>query len=253
MSISRFGGRNKTFWFLSGEGFRLRTREPFTATVPDVQERVGDFSEICKSGFTSGICNDRGMDTSGRPVVIDQIYDPCGGIVDAQGACPGSTATPTPFANNILPADRINGTSVKLLDLWPSPNNTSSINNNFTTAAATGGNHNQVVARIDHNITSKQRLFFRYSYWSVFDLPVDPLGSGLCADRCFEDYHSNAIAASYTHNITPTTVFGFNASVSRFTYNRSPKNAGFDLTTIGCRRVTTVLFPPRCELHRRHA
>jgi hypothetical protein len=84
-------------------------------------------------------------------------------------------------------------------------------------------------------------------------LPVDPLGSGLCADRCFEDYHSNAIAASYTHNITPTTVFGFNASVSRFTYNRSPKNAGFDLTTIGCRRVTTVLFPPRCELHRRHA
>src|SRR5712671_5770413 len=233
LNVSRFGGRNKTFWFLSGEGFRLRTREPFTATVPDAQERAGNFSEICKSGFTAGICNDRGMDASGKPVVIDQIYDPCGGIVNGQGTCPASHATPTPFANNILPADRINGTSARLLDLWPSPNNPSTSNNNFTTAAATGGNHNQVVARIDHNITNKQRLFFRFSDWNVLDLPVDPLGSGLCADRCFEDYRSTAIAASYTHNITPTTVFGLNASVSRFIYNRSPKNAGFDLTTIG--------------------
>src|ERR1700694_5256446 len=41
-----FGGRNKTFWFFSGEGFRLRTSEPFTATVPDKQERAGNFSMI---------------------------------------------------------------------------------------------------------------------------------------------------------------------------------------------------------------
>jgi hypothetical protein len=233
LNNSRLGGRNKTFWFLSGEGFRLRTREPFTATVPDAQERSGDFSEICKSGFAAGICNDRGLGANGKPVVIDQIYDPCAGIVNAQGACPGSTATPTPLANNMLPANRINLTSAKLLDLWPSPDNPSARTNNFTTAAATGGNHNQVVARIDHSITNKQRLFFRYSYWNVLDLPVDPLGSGLCADRCFEDYHSNALAAGYTHDITPTTVLGLNASVSRFAYDRSPKNAGFDLTTIG--------------------
>ncbi len=64
-------------------------------------------------------------------------------------------------------------------------------------------------------------------------MPVDPLGSGLCADRCFEDYHTHTLAASYTHNVTPTTVFAFNASVSRFNYNRNPENSGFDLTTIG--------------------
>src|SRR6266851_8373595 len=103
LNFSRLGGRNKTFWFLSGEGFRLRTREPFTATVPDAQERSGNFSEICKSGFTAGVCNDRGVDANGKPVVIDQIYDPCGGTVNAQGTCPGSNATPTPFANNMLP------------------------------------------------------------------------------------------------------------------------------------------------------
>src|SRR5882724_4190798 len=38
------GARKRTFWFTSWEGFRLRTGEPFTATVPDSQERKGIFS-----------------------------------------------------------------------------------------------------------------------------------------------------------------------------------------------------------------
>jgi hypothetical protein len=225
--------RGKTFWFVSWEGFRLRTGQPFTATVPDTKEAAGNFSEICKSGFTGGICNDRGVGANGQPVVIDQIYDPCGGTVNAQGACPGSTAAPTPFLNNIIPATRINPTSTKLVHLWPAPTDTNATANNFTTVAPTGGDHNQVVARIDHNITNKQRLFARFSYWNIMDLPIDPLGSGLCADRCAEDYRTHAIAAGYTYGATPTTVFSFNASASRFRYNRSPKNSGFDLTTIG--------------------
>ncbi|HWY05639.1 MAG TPA: carboxypeptidase regulatory-like domain-containing protein [Candidatus Acidoferrales bacterium] len=233
LNIPHFGGRNRTFWFVSGEGFRLRTSQPFTATVPNTQERAGIFSQICKSGFTAGICNDRGVDASGKPVVIDQIYDPCGGNVNAQGACPGSTSAPTPFTGNVIPANRINTTSAKLLGLWPGPTNPGARTNNFTTAAPTGGDHNQFVGRLDHNITNKQRLFLRFNYWHVLDLPIDPLGTGLCADRCAEDYHTYATAAGYTYSVAPTTVVGLNASVSRFTYNRSPKNTGFDLTSIG--------------------
>jgi hypothetical protein len=233
LNIPHLGGRNKTFWFASGEGFRLRTSQPFTATVPDSQEKAGVFSEICKSGFTAGICNDRGVDANGKPVVIDQIYDPCGGSVNAQGACPGSSATPTPFPNNVIPSTRINFTSQRLLNLWPAATNPGATTNNFTTAAPTGGDHNQFVGRLDHNFTNKQRLFLRFNYWHVLDLPIDPLGTGLCADRCAEDYRTNAIAAGYTYNVTPMTILGLNASVSRFTYNRNPKNTGFDLTSIG--------------------
>src|SRR6202790_257143 len=236
--------RNKTFWFVSAEGFRLRTGAPFTPTVPAANEKAGNFSEICKSGFTAGICNDRGVNATGKPVVIDQIYDPCGGTVNAEGTCPGSNATPTPFLNNRIPANRINLTSQKLLNLWPAATNPTTNTNNFTTAAPTGGDHNQVVARLDHNITNKQRLFLRFNYWRVQDLPIDSLGSGLCADRCAEDYHSYAIASGYTYGVTPTTVFGFNASISRFTYNRSPKNAGFDLTTIGWPASYNSVVPP---------
>jgi len=94
------------------------------------------FSEICKSGFTGGICNDRQKDANGKSVVINQIYDPCAGRVNVQGACPGSTATPAPFAGNIIPAGRINPVSAKLLNLWPAPNNANVSTNNFTTVPA---------------------------------------------------------------------------------------------------------------------
>ena len=41
------------------------------------------------------------------------------------------------------------------------------------------------------------------------------------------------IAAAYNYTISPTTAFDFNISVSRFSYDRTPKNAGFDLRSIG--------------------
>ena len=226
-------GANRAFWFVSWEGFRLRTAQPFTTTVPGAKEINGDFSELCRSGFTGGICNDRTADANGNMVVTDQIYDPCAGVVNAQGACPGSTATPTPFPGNIIPASRINPTSRKLLNLWPTPTVPGALTNNFTTATRTGGNQNQVVARLDQNITYKQKLFVRFNYWNMLDLPVDPLGTGLCADRCSERYTTEAAAAVNNYSISPTTSFDFNASISRFKYDRTPKNAGFDLTSIG--------------------
>jgi hypothetical protein len=214
LHLPRYDGRNRTFWFASWEGFRLRTGEPFTTTVPTAAERTGDFSAIST-----------------------QIVDPCAGIVNAQGACPRSDANPTPLLGNLIPPNRINPTSKALLDLWPAPNapgvvTPSGTINNFNTVASTGGNQDQIVARIDQDISSKQRLFLRFSHWSVLDLPTDPLGNGLCVDRCSEQYSTNAFAAGYNYDIAPTTVFDFSASVSRFKYNRNPKNAGFNLTSI---------------------
>jgi Carboxypeptidase regulatory-like domain len=214
LHLPHYDRRNRTFWFVSWEGFRLRTGEPFTATVPTAAERAGDFSAIST-----------------------QIMDPCAGNVNAQGACPGSAVNPTVFGGNIIPANRLNLTSKALLNSWPAPNvpgvvTPSGTINNFNMVASTGGNQDQVVARIDQDINSKQRLFVRFSHWNVLDLPTDPLGNGLCADRCSEKYSTNAMAAGYNYNINSISVFDFSASISRFKYNRTPKNAGFDLTSI---------------------
>jgi Carboxypeptidase regulatory-like domain/TonB dependent receptor len=215
LHLPHYNGRNRTFWFASWEGFRLRTGQPFTATVPTPLERAGNFSEISVP-----------------------IMDPCAGTVNAQGACPGSTAVPTPFRGNVIPSERINPTSKALLNLWPAANSVGTVTpsgtvNNFNTVTRTGGDQNQIVARIDQDVTLRQRLFVRFSHWNVMDLPIDPLQDGLCADRCSEKYSTNAAVISYDYNVSPAVIFDFNVSLSRFKYNRSPKNAGFDLTSIG--------------------
>jgi hypothetical protein len=207
---------NRTFWFASWEGFRLRTGSPFTATVPTEAERGGDFSAISAA-----------------------IMDPCAGRdLNAQGACPTSASQPTAFAGNLIPANRINPTSKALLYLWPLPNAPGTVApsgtfNNFNTVANTGGNQDQAVGRVDQDITGKQKLFARFSYWKVLDLPIDPLENGLCEDRCLENYTTKALAAGYNYSLSSMTIFDVNAGVSYFAYLRSPKNANFDLTSIG--------------------
>jgi hypothetical protein len=215
LRLPAYNGRSRTFWFGSWEGFRLRIGQPYTATVPTPQERTGDFS-----------------------MISTPILDPCAGAVNAQGACPQSSAAAMQFSGNIIPANRINRTSKALLYLWPNPNSDGVVTpsgtiNNFNAVTHTGGNQDQIVGRLDQNLTMRQTLFFRFSHWSVMDLPIDPLGDGLCADRCSEHYSTNAAVLAYNYDISSNTVFDFNASLSRFKYNRSPTNAGFDLTTIG--------------------
>jgi Carboxypeptidase regulatory-like domain len=211
-----YDGRDKTFWFFSWEGFRLRQGQTFTTTVPTTAERAGNFSAISTP-----------------------IMDPCGGTVTTAVACPGYTGAATPFAGNVLPTGRLNPTSLALLQYFPAANTTGTAGpdgttiNNYTTASSGGGNQNQVVGRLDQNLGANQHIFFRYTYWDVLDLPVDPLGTGLCDDRCSETYSSHAAALGYNYTLTPSTILGLNASLSRFAYNRSPINSGFDLTTIG--------------------
>jgi len=212
-----YDGRDKTFWFFSWEGFRLRQgASPVLTTVPTAPELGGDFS-------APGIA---------------PILDPCGGTVTS-GACPNYTGAPTPFPGNIIPASRLDPTALALENLWPGANQSCTADtligckNNYSKTYATGGNQNQVVGRLDQTLTANQRLFFRYTYWNVLDLPQDPLGTGVCQDRCAEKYSTSAMVLGYTNSITPTTILGVNASLSRFAYNRAPNNSGFDLTSIG--------------------
>jgi hypothetical protein len=197
-----YDGRNKTFWFFNWEGFRLRQGQTFTTTVPTDLMRRGNFSELLAGP---------------NPITI---YNP------------GPNGMRTPFVNNTIPDGQIDPTARALLNLWPAPTGPDIVNN-YTVASSVGGNHNQVVTRIDHNIGSKQRIYGRFSYWDVLNLPVDPLGTGLCVDRCTEVYSTYAAAVGYNYTFSPATIADLNVSVSRFKYNRNPINAGFDLTQIG--------------------
>ena len=211
---NQFGGfvsgaaiKNKTFFFGGYEGFRLRTATVYTTTVPTAAERSGNFSEP-------------GLNT---------IYDPLSVNPNCQAS---SVCSRSPFPGNIIPSTRINATSSYLMNLFALPTSPALVNN-FTRATSSGGNTNQYTARVDQTITDKQTLFGRYTYWSLLSLPQDPYGTGLCKDRCEENTNSNSFAVGYTWVITPTTTFNLNGSFGRFTYLRTPKNEGFDVTKEG--------------------
>ena len=212
--------KDKTFFYTSWEEFRLRRGENFTTTVPTLAERTAgaggtySFADLCPEGFTGGVCNNP----------AHQIYDPYSNTTGGAR---------TAFPGNVIPAADINPAAITLLKFLPNPTNSSTTGGNFSKNASLGGNSNESVTRIDQILTSKQRLFGRFVYWGLTDLPRNPFGTGLCQDRCTELYHTKAVAVDYNNVITPTIIFDLNASLSRFVYLRSPLNAGFDLTTLG--------------------
>jgi uncharacterized membrane protein YgcG len=100
-----YHGGSKTFYFINYNGRRADNPFDQFSTVPTVAERQGNFSALCKTGFTTGICNDRDSNNN----VIDQIYSV--NLING---------VRTPFLNNQIL--QINSAALGLLSYIPLPN-----------------------------------------------------------------------------------------------------------------------------------
>jgi hypothetical protein len=233
----QFGGpaiKDKTFFYVSWEQYRQRTGSPFLTTVPEAAELTGDFSSLCTlpvaQGGAGGTLNAGGNCS----VPAGQIYDPYSvnagtGARLPYGLDPGNPTCP---GNCIPSAEWSTATQVLWKALFPAPNQPGAINN-YLSAAPGGGNTNEFVARGDQNLGRNTHVFGRFAYFGLLDLPSNPLGTGLCDDRCAEKYHSKLLAVGVNHIFTPTTILDVNLAGSRFVYGRQPLLSGFDLTTLG--------------------
>lgn len=221
-----YNGHNKTFWFLSWEAFRLRQGQTFVETVPTAAERVGDFSNL--------------RDASGNLI---PIYDPltvCGQL--GNPPCPVGTNgqpiyTRQQFPRNVIPSNRINPTSKALETLWGLPNTAGSAftnQNNYTSDASYGGNNNEVVARLDQNVSDKQHIYGRYIYFNNTNIYPSPFHNGYCPGQCDEFFHTNDIVLDDTYSFSPTLISDVHVGFDRFAYSRTvPNKVGVDLTSIG--------------------
>ena len=171
-----YKGGTKTFFFANYKGSRGENPFDEFSTVPSDLIRRGNFALLCQTGFDSnGICNDR--DSKGN--LIHQIYDPCGGGVNAQGGCTSTSATPTPFAGNVIPATRINSAAAGLLKFIPTANLPGTVKNfHYITSTPNNGDDlnfrvmqalgNSVIAPPGHRHGNTQNsLIFGLHYHSA--------------------------------------------------------------------------------------
>jgi hypothetical protein len=240
--------KNKTFAFFSYEGFRLRQGTPFNTTVPTLQERQGDFSDLCTTFNGAGVCQDGGA-------TEHQIYNPL--TATALPPLAGSVRAPLPFncldgsstgttfcqTNAAATGNLINPTSAYLLGKLIANPTTGGTVLNFLKDASTGGDTDEYVVRVDQVINTRQTLFGRFTKWKLLSLSQDPFATGLCKDRCAENTTSKSVALGYNFAINPNTIFNLNASISRFIYLRDPINSGFDVTKEGWPAAYNPLIP----------
>jgi hypothetical protein len=142
-------GKDKLFWFVDYEGLREAKAQTAIFSMPPALDRTGDFS-----GF-SGV-----------------IYDPATRMLNADGTVnPG-----TPFANNIIPANRISTISQAVLKNWfPLPNRAASngYTSDYVSNEGRSLNNDQYTIRGDYVQNTASTYTFRFSHTN--DVGYTPL------------------------------------------------------------------------------
>lgn len=135
-----YNGKDSTFFFFDWESNRFHSSNVIVQGVPTVPMRSGDFSSLCSTYNSNGICTD----PNGK-----QLTNPFTG---------------QPYPNNVLPS--VNSVSQAVLNtFYPLPNfNSGDITSNYRTVLPLPVTSNQFDIRLDRTLTSKQSLWGRFSW-----------------------------------------------------------------------------------------
>jgi hypothetical protein len=195
--------KDKLFAFFSFERESLTSAYAATYTLPTTAQLNGDFSAFGTTQF---------------------LFNPA---TNAPYACNGVANT---LCNGTNGPNQIDPTALKILQLeYPALNSTVTTNNLVVQGPIVGA-QNQFNARVDYNLTPKDQLFARYTFWNPHNGVSDPLGT--------------KVGAGITGNTTTEAVVGenhlFNSStladlrlswLENYNY-QTPVSNGFNQSTI---------------------
>jgi hypothetical protein len=218
-----YNGQNKTFFFFGYEGIKDRFPEPTLETVPTDAERAGDFSALLALGTQY------------------QIYDPLTGVRE------GSRVRRQPFTGNIIPATRISSIAKKYLDLYPHANTAgdSQGRNNYVSPQVRGDDFHSESYRFDHQLTDKQRMFFRYTHNSRREARGNWSGEtgGIKATGNYLFRVNNGGTFDHVYTLSPTTVLNYRVGFQRFNEPNIRQHQGaFNPASLGFSSQTAALF-----------
>ncbi len=141
-----------------------------------------------------------------------------------------------PFAGNIVPTNRLSPIALSLQQYYVKPSNPNAITQNFTTIFPAKITSDATVDRIDQNIGSKTRLFFRYQR----QVQAIANGSAIPYNAAQIPSTTDNFTVGYTQTVTPSLVNdfrigrqGINTDSVNYFYVNSIADAGTKLGIAG--------------------
>jgi hypothetical protein len=214
-----YNGKNKTFFFYVYEGIhetRPRNNCTSNCTVPTNAQWGGNFSDLLAVGGPSY-----------------QIYNPFTATLS------GSTIVRQPFSGNIIPPSMITDVAKGIRKYWPTDPATPALanalgsNNQYDIGLLEPVRYYTHTIRADHNVSDRQRIWGRYSFYKRISNYNNYLNSPATGE--WFQFLSKQWAIDDVYTLSPTMVLN-----ARFGYNRfvrysvaNPASFGMDLTTLG--------------------
>lgn len=230
-NLNQFGGgiggpirKNKTFFFVDGEQKYQRHGITFAGLVPTEAMRNGDFTDnaLGVPNPVGAIFNPNmtvpGPDNTSitTPFYCDASGNPITPNADgSQTQVAGGSA-----CNKIPPAMFSNSIGAKMIDLYPLPTPGYDVSgNNYLSEPVRSLNETKFDARLDHNFSSVDSLFARFSYDQATSyVPGGATGyfaeAGAFASNQGIINHARNVSIGETHVFSPKSVnqftFGYN-------------------------------------------
>src|SRR5580658_5700734 len=235
-----FGGpliKNRTFFFVDYEGFRVVQALPQLSAIPTPAEIGGDFSSFLTTtvapqvGVNGNVLSGTtALDCSGHPTYYGEIFNSRltqTSTANASGYCGvpigiDGSGNPT----NIFPKGLIDPLAARLSALFPAPN--VNINgSNFLAEPKKTYSRNNADVRIDQKITDRDNLFGTFSYEDQPSFTPSPFQNELDGGAFSDGYENDsfrAIAVSETHVFSPNLVNEFRLGYNRINTHRFQLN-----------------------------
>ncbi|HUQ90832.1 MAG TPA: carboxypeptidase-like regulatory domain-containing protein [Bryobacteraceae bacterium] len=181
-----YNGKNRTFFFTAYEAFRSLSATTKRARVPTQAMREGDFSGL--------------VDSAGRRF---QLYDPF--TTDASW-------NRQPFQNNRIPLERMSPLAKYLYSVTPLPTEPGVnplVFDNYVYQAANNRLEWTTTTRVDHRLSDKDQLFFRYTH-GVRDTYAQsgnnnsPTTLDFAANGTFRPIRDDTAVVNWTRTLSPS-------------------------------------------------
>ena len=212
--------RGKTFFFGDYQGIRQTTPQVYTSTIPTTAQQ-----QMVETGNFGGFGT--------------QLYNPYSTTTT------NGVTTRNAFQNNMIPTNLLDPAAVKLFSYLPAPTN-GNATNNYTITPALTLNDNQFDTRVDQNLRSSDRLFFKYSYDSTTQVTpgvIYPNAAGLAAVGPYLSTNGNGTSTpvftqsgtlGYSRVLSPSTLLEAHAAIVRWNSEVTPLGERFAAaTTLG--------------------